>query len=173
MRKCVCLLAVMAALSTASFANMTYDVIAKDHTIQNPLVTDIYLNIGDQLTVSADEDDTWSAGSGARISNADGLHNFNEYVYDGFSFRYGSLIGQIGDGDYFFIGLNYNKAANEAGYLKLMYWDSNYGDNFDSIEAVTSYVQVSPPTAAVPAPGALILSSLGTSLVGYLRRKKN
>ena len=98
-----------------------------------------------------------------------GCINFPLYTYDGFSFRYGSLIGQIGSGDYFFIGTSFQQAVADTGELKLMYWDSNYIDNFDSISALTANISVNP----VPVPGAVLLGSMGMGIVGWLRRRQS
>jgi hypothetical protein len=147
---------------------LSLDVYAYENSlVLNPLDTGIDLFAGDLLTINVALDDLWSAGAGPRISNADGLYNFPEYTYDGFSFRYGSLVGRIGAGDYFFVGTSYNATVAETGSLFLMYWDSNYYDNFEYITAaITAEIGVN----AIPEPGSSLL--LGSGLLGLLIMKR-
>ena len=152
-------------------------------------VATISLAIGQQFTVTASTTDLWSAGALPRWSNADGLAggvllatlnddsgelpgtvigpgNFGNYFQNGLSAPYGSLVGQIGNGSFFFIGTNYNGVAAASGTLSLYYFDSNYEDNTGSIVANVS---------AVPEPSTwamLILGFVGVGFLGYRRRNQ-
>ncbi|MFH1147668.1 MAG: hypothetical protein V1736_08170 [Pseudomonadota bacterium] len=160
------------ALQTATEASMVEGPLPSEHDIYaagnslcggTPLDTGVDLQAGNRLTIWADPNDTWSAGPDPRTSNANGLYNFPEYSYAGQSFRYGSLIGQIGSNAYFFVGTSYDQTVNDSGRLYLLYWDSNNSDNSGYI---TAGVQ------ATPLPGAFLL--LGSGLVGLVAlRKRN
>jgi hypothetical protein len=103
-----------------------------------PLYTDIYLRALERLTITQiDPTAKWSGGPGEEHSgNADGTSAFGDYALDwvGPSFPYGSLVGQIGDSDYFLVGTRYNSDVKQNGVLKLMYWDSNNLDNSGSLK---------------------------------------
>lgn len=113
------------------------EVFAKENSLNGGigLATGVNVDTGDILVVEqVDELDTWIAGAGAtREGDADGLPAFSNYEQDGFSFPHGSLVGQIGGGDYFLIGTDFEQTMTEAGELVLFYWDSNNHDNSDSI----------------------------------------
>lgn len=153
-------------------------------------VATISLAVGQQFTVTASTTDLWSAGALPRWSNADGLTgavllatlnddsgqlpgtiigpgNFGNYVQNGLSAPYGSLVGQIGNGSFFFIGTNYNGVAAASGTLSLYYFDSNYEDNTGSIVANVS---------AVPEPSTwamMILGFVGVGFLAYRRRHQH
>ena len=65
----------------------------------------------------------------------------------------GSLVGQIGSGSFFLIGVSETFAAGTSGLLKLFYFDSNNYDNFGQISVTVSAVPL-------PAAGWLMLSGL-------------
>ena len=110
----------------------TFDIYAYNHSSNNGnsdgLDTGITLTSGDLLSISVAIDDMWSAGSGDRISNANGLDgsspygggNYGIHTADGSSFYHGSLVGRIGTGDRFFVGTDYSSVVNDAGSLYLM-----------------------------------------------------
>nr|WP_316642208.1 PEP-CTERM sorting domain-containing protein [uncultured Roseateles sp.] len=146
----------------------------------------ISLSMGQAFTVSVDADDLWSAGALPRWSNANGLtanlfatgsdesgaavgtligSNFGLYSQGNLSAAYGSLVGQIGGGDYFVVGTHYAGNAASAGTLKLFYWDSNAGDNTQFITANVN---------AVPEPETYALMLAGLAAMSFVtsRRKK-
>jgi len=114
--------------------------------LNTPVNTGLVLNQGDLLTINTDFNDTWRLGGyfsgyGDALCNANGLspgnpHGgvFDFYTFDSATFRYGSLIGKIGNGDYFFVGTEFSQIVQDSGTLFLASWDSEHiGDNSDSI----------------------------------------
>jgi hypothetical protein len=151
--------------------------------------TALTLTAGQTFTVSVDTGDLWNAGALPRWSNADGLTHdlfwspgidsqvpvypvgtpigtlFPLWVQGGLSAPYGSLVGQIGSGNFFTIGTNYSGSAATAGTLSLFYFDSNNSDNTGSILAHVT---------AVPEPETYVMMMAGLGLLGFVgRRKKN
>jgi len=146
---------------------MNIDVYAYENSLmKNPLDTGIYLNDGDLLSIKVDADQIWSAGDNnpmSRESNANGLGNpfggdYGKFFYGENSFLFGSLVGKIASGDYFFIGTDFSQIITSSGNLSLMYWDCNYETNYGY---VTANINVS---NTAPEPATIIL--LGTGLFG-------
>lgn len=165
--------AAMIALSLChvAAAAWTFDVQAKDHVKESPLDTGLYVDPGQRLTLSVDPADLWRAGDSdspaSREGNADGLTGYGPLAYGDASFLYGTLVGQIEDGAYFKVGTSYDQVVGQGGNLRLLYWDTCASDNSGY---VTATVRITP--AHVPVPGALLLSGLGTALVGWMRRQR-
>ena len=159
-------------ISGLASASWTFDVYALDHTTATPLDTGLSLNPGQRWVITVDPLDMWRAGNdvgGVREGNADGLgnpygHNFGFYNYAGSSFRYGTLVGQIGAGAYFEVGTAFDEVVSQSGNLKLLYWDA--------LTPVDNSGYVTATVTLIPAPGALLLASLGTAIVGSLRRRQ-
>lgn len=148
--------------------------------------TGVFLNAGQNFTVTVDPNDLWSAGALPRWSNADGLtgprlavlgdesgeapgtligQDFGLWFQDGVSLPFGTLVGKIGAGGFFEIGTSFSGPANATGELKLYYWDSNFGDNTEFVTATIS---------AVPEPSTWAMMILGFAGVGYLAyRRRN
>ena len=128
----------------------------------------INLALGQAFTVTVNPDDLWSAGTLPRWGNADGL-TFNRfatgtddsheivgtligidhglYTQGGLTAPGGSLVGQIGGGDFFFVGTNFIGNAAVAGTLNLFYFD-NF--NSDNTEFITANVSASPNPKPTP-----------------------
>jgi len=147
------------------------------------LNTGLGLTAGDFLSTSVALTDLWSAGALPRWSTADGLtgnllatgtdesgqsagtligSNFGTWTQDGFSAPYGSLVGKIGN-TYKLLGTSYNGPAWDTGTLQLFYWDSNSGDNSNSV-AVS--------IAAVPEPATWAMMLFGFALAGFAMRRR-
>ena len=80
------------------------------------------------------------------------------YTQGNLTAPYGTLVGQIGNGDFFVLGSSYTGVASASGVLKLYYWDSN---NFDNTNGLTVTV------SAVPETSTWIMMLIGFAGVGY------
>lgn len=126
-----------------------FEVKAKENSVSggSPLNTGLSLAPGQILTICVSPDDMWSAGSGQKTSNANGLGNpfgndFGTFTNNGFSFLYGSLVGSIDGGQTFFpVGTRLEMTILGPGELSLFYWDSNNSDNTGSITATVAVYQ--------------------------------
>jgi len=179
----------VAAIPYAQAIMVTVDAKVNSSSGGSGFDTGIDLVTGQAFGASADLDDLWSAGTLPRWSNADGLdgdlfatgfdesgqaagtkigQDFGLWNQDGASFHYGSLVGQIGAGSFFKLGTSFAGNANATGRLLLYYWDSNSGDNAESIK-VTFKIGDGKP---VPDQGGLILSFLGLGMLFLFSRMK-
>lgn len=169
-------------LATAAHATaFTVDAFANSSSGGTGAST-IMLTAGESFSVVVAATDLWNAGALPRWSNADGLtgnlfatgsddsgmatgtligQSFGLYTQGNLTAAYGTLVGQIGTGDYFAIGTNYSGVATSSGVLKLYYWDSNYGDNTEHISANIT---------AVPEPSSLALMLAGLGVAGTMVR---
>lgn len=170
-------------IGSASFASATSVVVDafNNSSTGGTGAAAISLTAGQSFTVSVDANDLWNAGDLPRWSNADGLTgnlyatgsddsgesvgtligiNFGGYTQGNLTAAFGTLVGQIDNGDYFVVGTNYAGVATATGTLNLYYWDSNNGDNS---QFITADVQ------AVPEPATIAALSLG--LVAAARRR--
>ena len=180
---------------------MTFEVSANANSSSggSGLQTGLFFVAGESIVGSVDRDDLWSAGAIPRWSNADGLTReliatgtdesgqptgtvigaaFGSWTQNGLTAPYGSLVGNVSD-SYFVLGTDFDLLAPKTGELSLYYWDSNAGDNLESV-LVTIGSGVDgrsngdggggSDASEIPAPGVLLLVSLG--LVGLLRTKK-
>lgn len=99
----------------------------------NP-ISSLTLISGDTLTVSAVG--MWRAGDSddpfGREGTADGLEWYGDFNW----FKYGSLVGRINGGSWFFVWSMYSQTVSESWILELIYWDSVYNDNSGQV-AVT------------------------------------
>ncbi|PRQ03308.1 hypothetical protein ENSA5_16980 [Enhygromyxa salina] len=127
--------------------NSVFTVKAKANSITGGkgLNTGITVGPGQLLVVSADPNDQWSAGSGPRRSNANGLgnplgQNFGLHTHaGGQSFLFGALVGSLDGGETFFgVGTYLVMTVLTKGELSLYYWDSNNHDNSDQIRVVVN-----------------------------------
>jgi hypothetical protein len=179
---CVC-------TAPANASTFTVDALGNSSSGGTGLTT-ISLTIGEAFTVSVNPLDLWNAGALPRWSNADGLtHNlfatgtdesgqsvgtligsdFGLYTQGNLTAPYGTLVGQIGSGDYFIIGTSFSGIASATGILKFYYWDSNNGDNTQFVTAITATVATTPLPAALP----LFATGLGAiGVLGWRRRRK-
>ncbi len=176
----------------ANAAIIEFDVFAGANSSSggNGLNTGLSFNAGETISGFVAADDLWSAGALPRWSNANGLvadlfatgtdesgqsagtkigQLFGNYTMSGFSFAYGTLVGEI-NGQFFELGTSFNYVSTETGNLSLYYWDSNSGDNVGSVT-----VSIDNNLTEVTSPSALALLALATlGLAGFsrVRRRK-
>lgn len=120
-----------------------FNVQAKANSITGgvPLNTNIKVNPGDLLVITASPDDTWSAGAEDRTSNANGLGNplggkYGLLASGAYRFLFGSLVGTFDDGKtYFGVGTYLAMTVLTEGVLKFVYWDGFSGDNTGEVKA--------------------------------------
>lgn len=189
-RRFLSVLALVGLSSAASAA--TYLVDAHDNSTSGGVgISTFSLLSGQQFSVSVAPDDLWNAGALPRWSNADGLigdlyaspfsdpealsfpgvlpgtligSTFGLHNQGGLSAAFGTLVGQIDNGNFFKIGTSFTGIAGSSGTLKLFYFDSNNYDNTGSITANVS---------AVPEPEtyAMLLAGFGL-MAGISRRRR-
>ncbi len=173
----------MASAATGDFVVKAYD----NSTSGGVGVDTFPLLAGQQFSVNVDVNDLWNAGALPRWSNADGLNqnlyyqagtdpevpvysigtqiggNFGLWNQGGLSAAYGSLVGQIGSGNFFKIGTNYTGTAGDSGMLKLFYFDSN---NYDNTGSIAAHV------AAVPEAETYAMLLAGLGIMGFMVRRR-
>jgi hypothetical protein len=184
-RRTVLCLSLALAGGTASAANFVVDALLNS-TGGGVGASTVNLTVGDSFGVQVAPTDLWSAGALPRWSNADGLTgpllatgtdesgmgagtqigaDFGILTLGNLSAPFGTLVGQIGGGDYFAIGTSFNGIASATGMLKLFYWDSNSFDNTDFVVADVT-------VGAIPEPETYALMLAGLGLVGWMARRR-
>ena len=184
----IALLALAAASSLAVAETGNFSVRALENSTSGGVgLATFDLVAGQQFNVTADAADLWNAGALPRWSNADGLvgnltytsgtdtevpavandtligQPFPNWSQGGLVAPYGSLVGQIGGGNFFLIGTHFSGTAGASGTLKLFYFDSNNGDNTGSILAHVT---------AVPEPESYAMLLAGLGIMGAVARRR-
>lgn len=129
--------------------------------------TGITVAAGQKLEISVDPSQLWNFGGGNPdlTVNADGLPGWFMDVAnpDGSNFTglIGSLVGQIGNGNFFTVGTDFDGFANASGKLNLFFWDSDAWNNSGSVQAAVE----------VPEPASMALFGLGLLALARTRRR--
>ena len=173
------LTACVACLPGAAFAASLSFVVSAEFASYSDgtgsgLNTGTAFDAGDAFQISADETDTWTLGLSSsseptRTGNADGLTGFSNYVTSDLSALFGTLVGRIGDGNFFSIGTSFDGTAANAGVLSLFAWDSNSEDNSGDIRVTVTTPDG--PDGVVPLPASLPLMLGALGLVGFIKRR--
>lgn len=129
----------------------------------------IALVAGQYVKVDVDSSQLWNFSSGESWydTNANGKMEPGWVMTmlnpDGTYFTgvIGSLVGQIGNGNFFTIGTHWEGVANASGKLTLHYWDSDAWNNIGSVNA----------SVTVPEPASMILLALGLLALAGIRRR--
>lgn len=143
------------------------------------LNTGVNVTTGDDLWITVNPNDCWSAGTGNRTTNADGLvvvppscqaatWPFGNHTQGGLTAPFASLVGMIGANPFFFVGTNFNATVAQSGLLLLYFFDSNAGDNSGSVLA--TIMNHGQGQVAVPEPNTILLLSIGLAVLGFARR---
>lgn len=184
---CVAVAALLAGAPALAAVVYQYDVdAALNSSVGGAPLATLTVDAGEWLTITAGENDLWSAGPLPRWSNADGLvaslyatgsdesgqpagtligRVFSLHGAGGFSAPHGALVGEI-DGEYRLLGTSFSGPAWGAGTLNLRYWDSNAADNGGSVRVSMSVDR----TTLVPAPLPLALIGAGALAAAFVTR---
>lgn len=161
--------ALLAVTGLANAASATVDALANSTGGGTPLLTGIELTAGEQFTVTTNTGKTWDfswndptyfVDANGQAGNYMSLLNPDGSTFTGLT---GSLIGEIGSGDYFTIGTSLSSFANATGELKLSFLDSDAYNNTGSATATIT---------AVPEPSMAALLGLGMAGIAIARRRR-
>ena len=144
--------------------------------------TGLTFALGQQFRITSSTNDLWSSGDLPRFSDADGIvfrlavagddsgeapdtqigANWGNHSQGNLSARYGSLVADLGGGNYQLLGAN-GVFVSQGGPLKLAYFDSNSGDN-------TGFITFN--ITAVPEPATWALMLVGFGMIGFGLRSR-
>jgi len=144
-----------------------YESVPPPYYSLGPLDTGLFLNLSDQLDISAAG--TWSNAplSYNLIFGPNGNPNENiAPTYPGAGRPVAALMGRIGNNSYFFIGSNYSNQVSQSGVLYLGFNDTDYGNNWGNVTAHITH------TSAVPEPASLLLFGIGCVPMWFLKKRK-
>ena len=154
-------------------------------TLGTGLDTGVHVTSGEMLWITADG--CWAAGinDASRTSDANGLVSGGtnpcsdsawpggQWTQGGLTANFGSLVGQIGSGDFFVIGTDFNQMITETGVLSLYYFDSDNFNNEGSVEVKILKQGQENQEENLPEPATLALLGAGLTGIGFTRRKRS
>lgn len=163
--------------TVASAAVFVVQAGANSTTGGTALNTGLTFAAGQQFKITSDTNDLWSSGALPRFSDANGIvmrlavngddsgqapgtqigGNFGNYSQGNLSALYGSLVADLGGGNFQLLGAN-GVFTSAGGPLKLAYFDSNSGDNSG---------QISFNISAVPEPATWAMMLMGFGMIGF------
>lgn len=183
-------LATIASVASAASGSFEVKALENSTTGGNGKDTGFKLEPGYTFSISVDTNDLWNAGALPRWSNANGLTKdlyyptstdpdliawgapapgtligtkFPLWTQGGLTAPFGTLVGQIGSGNFFSIGTTFSGTAAASGTLKLFYFDFNNVDNAGSVVAHVN---------AVPEPETYAMLLAGLGIVGAMARRR-
>jgi hypothetical protein len=146
------------------------------------LLTGLTFAPGQQFKITSSTNDLWSSGELPRFSDANGIvyrlavagddsgkapgtqigANFGNYTQGNLTALYGSLVADLGGGQYQLLGANGVFTSN-GGPLNLAYFDSN---NYDNTGSITFEI------SAVPEPVTWAMMLVGFGMIGFGLRSR-
>lgn len=158
------LLLAVSGIAAAGTVNVVVD--AKNNALGGGtgLATGVFLTSGESFSSLAVSTDLWnnSGTDPTYETNADG-HDFQSGSLGGLYDAYGALVGQIGNGALFDVGVSFDGVANATGELKFFFFDSDAWNNTGAVHVAVS---------AVPEPTNIALLGLALGAFALTRRRK-
>lgn len=144
----------------------------------NPIQTveiDLYDSVGN-LIAGAEYGDHWVAARGAKFANAGGNTYYsgnNTMPFDGTASvdisRIGNTVDVLWDSTSLVSGTSSYDLSRVDLRFRYYAYNGTFGTTFFDSESV-DFVQIQ--GSPIPAPGALLLGSIGVGFIGWLRRRR-